>query len=474
MNGSHIESYNSRVLVVSSHFPPRQSAGVYRTVRFVRYLPELGWNVHVLTIDPAAYEDGATTDEGLLAKVPTCVTVHRTKATYPLQTLNRIRTMLTAGGPKQSNDSPKTNGKKSADQNGHASPRLWQRMKDAVTVPLMTPDRMIGWIRYAVRCGKRIIREHGIDVIYSSGPPWSNHVIGLKLKRKTGRPWVADFRDPWVGSDFRTHRRGDSWAGRKHRQLERETVHTADRVVVNTDRSRDDIAARYPDVSEDKFTVIPNGFDPADYEHLKTTSVKPRENENKLIIAHAGSFYGKRNLRGFLEALGNVCREGQLPAGRISVQLIGARRGSRQTEQRQIEQAGLNSVVELLPPVPHHACLARLAQADVLLLVQTDAPLCVPGKLFEYIALGKPVFTLAGDGATADLVRQENLGPCVDPDDIAGLERAVIETYERFAANTSLGTPSSSSHDRYNGRRLTADLDDLLCSVRETREPCLP
>jgi glycosyltransferase involved in cell wall biosynthesis len=444
----------------------------------------LGWVVNVLTLHPGSYEQGVTTDTGLLAKLPDEIVVHRTRAIYPLQWLERAK-----GKSRQPSSDPKKEATVKEPQpvelsaNGHhRGPSFLQRVKDAVTLPLMTPDRTIGWIPFAYRKGKQVLAREAIDVVYSSGPPWSNHLVALRLKRKSKRPWVADFRDPWVGSNYRPQRRGDNWVGRKHRQLERQVVEHADCLILNTEQARDDMRSRHADLPVEKFIVIPNGYDPADYECVKSTWAQKSTlagevsangaPKRRLVIAHAGSFYGQRNVKSFIEALGNVCHNGAIPRNDICVQLIGARRAGRCTEDEQVERAGLKDVVQVSPSVPHSQCLEQLAAADILLLVQTEAPLCIPGKLFEYIALGRPILTLSGPGATVDLIHREQLGLCVDPDDVHGIEAALIDLHRRFTCNDSHPGPSADTRERYDGRRLTGQLSDVLRSVLKSQAWC--
>jgi len=446
--------------MVTSHFPPRISAGVFRSLRFARYLPTLGWNVHVLTIDPKSFEPGAQTDKALLDKLPSSVTIHATRAIYPINWVSAIKGVLT----RRKKKSRSASGSKA----GAASKGTWQNIKDGVTLPLMTPDRFVGWIRYAVARGKQVIGRQEIDVIYSSGPPWSNQLVACDLKRASGLPWIADFRDPWVDSDFRPQRRGNTRQGLKHRRLERQVVESADRIVMNTARARDMIAARYGDQSDDKFVVISNGYDAADYGDTSLEAVKETSPTNKMVIAHAGSFYGKRNVTAFIDALANLIDRGVVSREQIEVQLIGALRAGRDIEREQIEERSLQDVVRILPPIPHDECLKQLAAADVLLLVQVGAPECIPGKVFEYIALGKPILTLSADGATRDVVRENALGPDGSPEDVASVEAAIADIYERYVSGSPMPAPTGVVRHRYDGIKLTQDLVDVINQVRHS------
>ncbi|MCO8122494.1 glycosyltransferase [Stieleria sp. TO1_6] len=277
----------------------------------------------------------------------------------------------------------------------------------------------------------------------------------------TRLPWVADFRDPWVGNAFRPGRNDDTWAGRKHRRLESEVYENADVVIFNTPRAMEDAVSRAGERLANKSIVIPNGFDPALFETQAADVTEDRAKKMPLTLVHPGGFYGKRNVDGLLQALGKMKRNGQLSERDLRLELIGADRPGRVREKEQIAKLQLEGIVNLSPPVPHEECIARISQANVLLLVQTEAPLCVPGKLYEYIAIGKPVLTISTEGSTSDLVNAECLGPCVDPDDAVGLEMAVRELLDQHHAG-QLPKLDASISKRYDGRNQMAQFDAVF------------
>ena len=308
-------------------------------------------------------------------------------------------------------------------------------------------------------------RNAGIEILYSSGPPWSNHLVAERIATATGLPWVADFRDPWVGNTFRPGRNEDTWAGRKHRRLELSVFQKAHVVIFNTDRAQNDAVDRIGVFLAEKSVVIPNGFDPEHFEDLLACPVQPSESEaprrTPLQMLHTGAFYGKRNVDSLLAVIGELKQSAKLSAGDLQLELIGS---VRPHEQRLIDHHSISDIVTLIPSIPHKRCLQRLSKADVLLLVQTEAPLCVPGKLYEYIAIEKPILTLAADGATADLVTNENLGPCVDPADRSQLKSALLDLLGQHR-NSEFRCISSAVCERYDGRKQMELFDNALCQA---------
>ena len=452
----------SSCLIIASNFPPIQSAGVYRTLRMAKYLPALGWKLNILTLSTNTLQQGTSIDPALLDQIPTDIQIYRAPARFPIEKLNRIlgRNRQSAkekvalngitGGGTTTGKMPKK-----------SSAGFYQRLKDQLTLPWMTPDRMVGWVGPAAKLGTVAVRESETNVIYSSGPPWSNHLVAVRIVAATGLPWVADFRDPWGGNAFRPGRSGDTWAGRKHRELESRVYRNASVVIFNTDRSRSDAVDRIGESLANKSVVIPNGFDPAHFEGLDLSSSSPdtvKPASEPLQIIHAGSFYGKRNVDSLLSAIGELKRAGKLSAADVQLSLIGR---VREHEQTLVKQHSIRDIVALEPPVSHHDCLQRLRDADLLLLVQTEAPLCIPGKLYEYIAIGKPVLTVASDGATADLVAAESIGECIAPTDITGLKICLLDLVDRHR-NGGIKRRDVSVRNRYDGSRQMELFDTVL------------
>ncbi len=452
----------NRILIVASLFPPAQSAGVFRTLRFSRYLSRVGWDVTVLTVDEDFYEETQAKDQRLKDKISCELAVVATRAVYPVESLSRMKQVLTLRRNNRIRNG--ANCDQETARTAHGGPTTIARLKDAITLPLMTPDRLVGWVPFAVRAGTAAVRRQSIDVLYSTGPPFSNHVVGLKLKRKIGLPWVADFRDPWVSADFRPIRRSNTWVGRRHQKLETLVAREADRLLFTTPEIRDDMLQRHPDLASQKCHVLYNGFDPEDYRHLQVCHDTPRHGR-PLVMAHAGSFYGKRTVEPLLRAIGRLKSAGQLTASDIRLELIGAGVSGRTVEVQKAREYGIEELVEVTPPIDHQSCLERLAAADVLLLVQTEAPMCIPGKVFEYIALRKPVFTLCDRGATARFVREERLGWCVRPDDPEGLDNTLLELIHGFRAGEPLPVPSEEALARFDSREQTRELADLFSTL---------
>ena len=443
-------------LIIASNFPPVHSAGVYRTVRIVKYLLAHNWNLSVLTLDTNTLPAGTKVDANLLGQVDDSIEIFRAPAQFPIERFNQI---FGRNQKSRKTNSSTVSVATRIDKEISESPSisLFQRLKDRVTIPWMTPDRLVGWVRPAAKLGIATVKKNKPELLYSSGPPWSNHLVGSRVVAATGIPWVADFRDPWGGNAFRPSRGEDTWAGRQHRRLELEVYRAANVVIFNTDRARQDAIDRTGEWLADKSIVIPNGFDPACFvEIAEPTSVASSDGPLRMI--HAGAFYGQRNIDSLLLSIGELKRSCELESCDFQLELVGT---PRPHEQKLVDEQQIQDFVTFVPAMPHRDCLQRLSSAHVLLLVQTGAPLCVPGKLYEYIALNKPIFTLSGAGSTADLVAKEGLGHCIDPNNVPQLKSALSDLLQQYRAD-HLNPPNSSSRSCYDGKKQMTLFDNAF------------
>jgi glycosyltransferase involved in cell wall biosynthesis len=371
------------LLIVTTHFPPDARPGSHRVTRFTKQLAKLGWQIHVLTLtaDAALYKE--LTDSSLLSKIPASVEVHRTGALrlrWPLSSLNSY----------------------------------------------LIPDKEAGWIPTACRSGVRIIREAGITTLLSSAPPWTTHVVCWWLKKRTGTPWVADIRDPWTRRPWLPEKNRQGVRYSLLKRIERTVVQSADRVILNTLQLHKEFCRFYSETDPAKFLTIPNGIDVDDFLTLE----QPRTHSDRFVIIHGGSLYRKRDPRPFLQALGEVVREHAMSETGIFARFIGTVDAAFDVN-RWLLQHRLKAVVSFEPPIAHDRYLQVLAAADVLLLIQPETDLQVPSKLFEYMALGKPILALAHNGATRDALENYPHAVVVDPYDVNALKEAILKLVTR-------------------------------------------
>jgi len=416
-------------LSIAYHYPPESSSsGVLRTLKHTRYLGQFGWRVTVLTLDRRAYD---TVDPQLEAQIPADVRVVRTP-------FIEVKRHLAVRGRYPS--------------------------------ILAIPDRWIGWWPWAVAAGRRIVRSDPVDVIYSTSPHATAHLIALALARRARVPWVVDFRDPWYEDppEPGTTRIGQFAA----RRLERRVVARADRIVASTARLRNMLAARYPWRLQEAFLAIPNGYDEDDFSHI-TASADPRGDE--MLIVHAGSINENfRDPRPVFEALRRAVAEGEMERSRIRLRFLGAGPFGESAAMREaVQQAGLAANVEFRPRLSYQDSLLEQSRASVLLLLQAspDTIDLVPAKLFEYLRTRRPVLALVPEGATAEVLRDTGGGWVVEPGD-SHILRATLVTAYRAWTSGRLGSLAADQRrlERFSRERLAAVLArqfDALVSRRD-------
>jgi len=396
-----------RLLVVTYHFPPSAEVGGLRVQKFVKHLPALGWHPQVLTIDE---RDCDALDYSRLRDVASA-TIERTRVLHdPATVFVRVRRRLARR--RVTSDADRARPGAVSDERG--------RLRRTVIELSRVPDPQVGWLPLALARVLRIRRRGRIDAVLTSGPPQTCHLVGLVLKELTGVPWLADFRDPWVGNP----RGGEEIAvsRRINATLERWVIRAADRVVSTNDVHRAELAARYPGLG--KFVTISNGFDADD-----CAKVPDPELPARFTIVHLGTIYGRRSARSSVQALAELITDGTIPSSDVHLALIGA---GGTPEPLPPHVAGpLATSVEYLDTVDYVDALTWMHRADVLLLLAQGQPRQVPAKTFDYLAMGGSILAVTdADGATASIVR--DVGGTVVPDEIAPIKAAIAAAYARY------------------------------------------
>jgi glycosyltransferase involved in cell wall biosynthesis len=373
------------VLVVASNILSTATVGSLRVVKFLKYLPEFGWQPVVLT-----RRMGEPVDPGRI-QAPVYQAV--APSLEPLYAFGR---KLFPGRPRL----------QPAEDGGiHQAVNLTGRSK-VLQSWFFIPDESILWVPFAMRRGFQAAREHHVDAIFSTSPECSCHLVARSLSQRLGLPWVADFRDPWFSNPCATY--PTSLHRKLHAALERRVVEQSALIITVSEPIRQDFIARYASEPRSKFVVIYNGYDPQDFSGLA-----PRRLPGSLPvrILHSGTFYGARTPWTFLQAL-KFLSPAQLKD--IQVHFLGT---TASAVQSAIVSLGLQDTVALINRVPYRESLQSMLDADLLLLIPGPGRGWVTTKVFEYMATGKPILALASsDSGVAGILARANIGMVVDPD----------------------------------------------------------
>jgi len=386
-----------KVLIITYYFPPSGGAGVQRVLKFVKYLPEFGWDPTVLTVvENAGFP---TRDVSLLNEIPECARIVRTSLFEPYKAYQKF----TGRSADQGMDIATLHqGRKS----------FKEMIAEWIRSTFFIPDARCFWKMTAVSAGKRLLKEDNYHIIFSSAPPYTTHLIGKKLARYSGKIWVADFRDSWVGWLSAAQR---WWLPRMiELKMERSVLKQADHVTVAYPGIQRDLISRHDRVNASKWTWISNGFDQSDYKKRMIPLT-----DDPFVITYTGSLYGFRNPKTFLEGISKLREKCPDLADKLRVRFVG-----RVDPNFIREFDTFKPIIEYIPYVSHEQSINYLLSSHALLLIIDHVQAgdyIVPGKVFEYIGAQKPILALASDGETAKLIRHLRVGKVVGPDDSEGV-----------------------------------------------------
>jgi len=400
-----------KVLLVTMYFPPAGGGGVQRPLKFATHLPALGIETHVLAPDDPKW---LYSDPGLAP--PTQAWIHRARYLGP-----RARRLAD-------------------DLHGRSGLDLLSRQARSLSRRVLVPDENVAWNLTAIPAAVRIVRSEGIDVVLTTSPPNSVHLIGAAVKRMTGVRWVADLRD--------------SIASHPHRRVERAAVRAKEKVSASVAglvaRQADVIVAASDAIAEEALglepagvvTTILNGADFDDFAGLEY------RRGDRFRITHTGSFFGKRDPRPFLSALAGSGLQD------VVARFVG---DFRVADREWAESLGLGDRIELLPHVPRREALALQRESDALLLLIPEAGGrgrgVLSGKVFEYLAAERPILAaVPPEGAAAELILETGAGIVAASDDVPALTRALTELHAAWTAGSLDGTALSAEDRERLGR----------------------
>ena len=409
---------------MTRHFPPGGGGGVQRPLKFASHLPALGIETHVLAPDVPGAEDTEL-------ELPTQAWIHRVRYV----------------GPRAGRPSEQLVAKQGLSRVGTQAALLGRR--------LLVPDENVPWSTIATPFAIRLVRREGIDVVLTTSPPPSLHLLGATVKRTTGAAWVADLRDPLTSHP---HRRG--YESRLARVKEstvggvgRLVASQADAVVAASEPIAEEMRALKP---KGKVVTIANGCDFDDFAGLE------HHTSDRLRITHAGHFHGKRDPRPFLRALAESGLDD------VVVRFAG---DFRVADREYAEALGLGDRIELLGEVSRRRSLELQRDSDVLLLLIPESggrgKGVLTGKIYEYLAAERPILAaVPPDGAAAQLVRDTGAGVIAPSDDVEALREALLDLHRRWQDGRLDGTPLSPEwRARLSRGTRVEELADLLRSV---------
>jgi glycosyltransferase involved in cell wall biosynthesis len=433
-----------KVLIITYYWPPTGGAGVQRWLKFSKYFRELGWEPVIYT---PSNPDFPIFDETLLKDVPADLTVIKTKITEPYDYYRKIM------GKKKNETVNQGFLAEGKEKKGLQALMVWIRGN------FFIPDARKFWIKPSIAYLSDYLQKNKIDAVVSTGPPHSMHLIALGLKKKFGIPWIADFRDPWTQIDFYSQLKLSRWADRKHHRLEKTVLTTADKVVTVSRACGTDLEK----LCDRKVEVITNGFDEEDFRFDR-----PPELLEGFLFHHTGALNKDRNPTMLWKVLGDLCRENAVLKKDLVLKFTGK---TDAIVFESLEKQGLSENAQKIVYIPHSEVVKLMAQSPVLLLPLNNTPNnkgILSGKLFEYLAAGRPILgTGPADGDAAEILKETQAGSIFDFEDYEGIKKGVLELYRQYKENKLF--VNTSSITKYSRKSCAAQYTQLLDSIRSSK-----
>ncbi|PJR04899.1 glycosyltransferase family 4 protein [Avrilella dinanensis] len=397
-----------KVLIITYYWPPAGGPGVQRWLKFVKYLPDFDIEPIVYIPENASYP---IIDEELCNEVNLEVEV----LTQPIKEPYKIARLFSKKSTQNISSGIIPDEKKQS---------LSEQLLLFIRGNFFIPDARIGWVKPSVEYLSEYIKINPVDIIITTGPPHSLHLIGKQLKEQFNIPWIADFRDPWTTIGYHKKLKLTNSAAQKHKTLEKEVLNKADRILVTSPSTKKD----FEQITQQPIDVITNGYD---IEHIEK---KPLD--KKFTIAHIGSLLSDRNPRVLWKALAELIKNNpdfkqdfELKlAGKVSTQILNT-----------LDEFKLSPYVNNMGYISHQQAITEQRTSQVLLLLEIDSEetrAIIPGKLFEYMAAERPILAIGPEKSDVEtLIKQTNTGQYFCYDEKDRIADCIEKMYQQYSEN---------------------------------------
>jgi glycosyltransferase involved in cell wall biosynthesis len=438
-----------KVLLITYYWPPAGGPGVQRVLKFVKFLRGFGWEPVVLTVEQGDYP---ALDQSLEKEIPDGTVIHK----LPIYEPHNLYRKLSGGKPGAAIPVAVLAEKENLS--------LSKKIMHWIRANIVIPDARIGWYFTAVRPAATIIQKEEIDAILVSSPPHSLQLIGRKLARITGKPFLADFRDPWTDIHYYDQSNRKGFARRIDAWLERSVLRACHRLITVSPALARQLHAK---VEKLNFQVIYNGFDPDDF---SDNSTSPKA--EKFVLSYIGNLKANQNPAALWKVLAELLATDSDFAGHFKLEFVG--RQNPDTEAL-LKESGLENRYVFKGYVSHNEATRAMQQAAALLFIiprSSKNKGILTGKLFDYLAAGTPLLSVGPpDGDAAAILQETAAGPMIDYDDVPGLRHRITELFGDWKSGRSNLRPDREKVSRYQRQAQTGVLarvlDELIIQENE-------
>lgn len=429
-----------KVLIITYYWPPAGGPGVQRVLKFAKYLPEFGWQPIILTVKKGEYP---AIDETLADDIPENCKVYKTKSLEPNFLYKKFTGM-------DSDMSVPVAVLAEKDVNWKKKIANWIRLN------LFIPDAKIGWIPFAVKQGKEIIKKEKPDIIFSSSPPPTVHLIAMKLAKWSGIKWVADFRDPWTKIYHYNRSKKNKYSLLLDKKFEQQVVNSADNLVTVSNN----IPSLLRHDSKKNFAIIPNGYDEDDFLGLNIL-----EKFDKFTMAYAGKMNNQQNPRNLWIALKQLKESNSNFAENFQILFMG---NIAPDVIKEIKKYKLDSYCKFTGHIEHKNMIENILKSDVLLLLIPDTQDnkgIVTGKIFEYMRAGNFILGIGPkNGDAAKILDDTKTGKMFEYEDMEGIKKEIKRVFENWQKGTR-SEVNKEEIEKYSRRKLTHKLTEIFDSL---------
>jgi glycosyltransferase involved in cell wall biosynthesis len=455
-----MELSEKRILFVATQFPPNDSIGTQRIVKFIKYLELKGWEIHVLTLEEKYYRNSSNIYRLYL---PDDIHVYRRKKIEIFQAWNGIKKLFSrvSKGLEKANGGPPEN-TTSQNENGRKGFTLLFELKELVSNLLQYPDQENGFFFSVLFATYRLIKKHRIPYLFISSPPHSPVIPVTLLKRFISFSYIVDFRDPWARSQWQQESMHLYQKIEKKLDLffEHQTLKAADVAIFNTEQLRKDFAEYYVDTPiPKKFHFISNGFDPELKVQHSANGSYSKGKGNRITLLHAGTLYKKRNPEVIFEGLLKFRESHPTEAKAIELNFIGALSEDLLYLRQYIIDHKLTENVKFHSKLSYDEILEEMKAADWMLLLQPGTTFQIPAKFFDYLLVNKPIWgVLERNSVGEKAIKELNIGYVSD---CASFE-SIVEFFKVISTEKRHFTPDQVQLQRYSLPFLTTQLERII------------
>ncbi len=422
-----------KALIITYYWPPAGGPGVQRWLKFVKYLPEFNIDPIIFVPENPNYP---IIDESLVGEIPQNIKTLR----FPISEPYRWASFFSKKKSKTISKGIISHKEKQG---------LLEKLMLYIRGNFFIPDARVSWVKPSVKYLSNYISKNPVNVIITTGPPHSLHLIGLQLKEQLGVKWIADFRDPWTRIGYHKYLKLTQKSKLKHKALEKEVLISSDQIIVTSYQTKNE----FQKITNQPIEVVTNGYD-----------FEPQTNvelDTKFSLSHIGSLLSERNPTVLWQVLGDLIKENKDFSKDFELNFIGL---LSEDVLKSIQRYSLSNHINNVGYISHKEAIMFQKKSQILVLIEIDSEETkgiIPGKLFEYMVSNRPIIALGPKDSDVEMIIKEtNSGHYFNYTEYEALKSVLLNHYKTYQTGTLKSHPVGLQ--KYSRKSLTQDLTRLI------------